>query len=73
MQKVEDLCSQDLRYAVWRKSSYSTGTNNCVELADLPKGWGVALRDSKNPARGDLCFTHDEWTAFCAGVRNGDL
>jgi transcriptional regulator with XRE-family HTH domain len=32
----------------WRKSSYSTGEGECVEVAALPAG-AVGVRDSKNP------------------------
>ncbi|WP_078600549.1 DUF397 domain-containing protein [Streptomyces violens] len=33
----------------------------------------VALRDSRHPERGDLRFTPQEWTAFCAGMRDGEF
>jgi hypothetical protein len=39
--------------AVYRKSSRSTSTSNCVEAADLPDGHR-AVRDSKNPPGPDL-------------------
>ncbi|MFI5812636.1 DUF397 domain-containing protein [Streptomyces sp. NPDC051643] len=39
----------DLSGVRWRKSSYSGGANDCVEIAEL--GVLVAVRDSK---RGDL-------------------
>ena len=35
------------QHATWRKSSYSNGATQCVEVASL--GTGVAIRDSKNP------------------------
>lgn len=46
----------------FRKSSYSGQEPNCVEVADLP--CGAALRDSRNPAKGHLPFSSEEWTAF---------
>jgi hypothetical protein len=32
----------------WRKSSHSTSSGECVEVAALPSG-AVGVRDSKNP------------------------
>ena len=37
----------DLPDAVWRKSSWSSGNGQCVEIAHL--GELAAARDSKNP------------------------
>jgi hypothetical protein len=38
---------------VWRRSSYSNGGGNCVELAYVP-GDRIGVRDSKNPAAGPI-------------------
>ncbi|MFJ6982590.1 MULTISPECIES: DUF397 domain-containing protein [unclassified Streptomyces] len=38
--------AEELQQARWRKSSYSGGANDCVEIADL--GSYVAVRDSKD-------------------------
>ncbi|MDT0331330.1 DUF397 domain-containing protein [Nocardiopsis lambiniae] len=46
----------------FRKSSYSSGHENCVEVADLPTG--AAIRDSKHPESGFLPLGAAEWTAF---------
>ncbi|MBA2811127.1 DUF397 domain-containing protein [Streptomyces sp. KM273126] len=45
----------DLALARWRKSSYSGGANDCVEIAE----WGasVAVRDSKDVRRQPLVFS----------------
>jgi hypothetical protein len=56
---------------VWRKSCHSGDEGNCVEVADLSAG--RAVRDSKNPAGGQLTFSRDQWAAFTAGVRNGQF
>ena len=66
----------DLTGATWRKSTYSGGT--CVEVAVLPgskegSDYVIALRDSKNPEGPALIFTPDEWTAFTAGVLDGEF
>jgi hypothetical protein len=55
---------------IWKKSSYSGGQGNCVEVAsDLPGM--VAVRDSKNPERAVLVFTPDEWDAFVGKLKEG--
>ncbi|MFC6082825.1 DUF397 domain-containing protein [Sphaerisporangium aureirubrum] len=62
----------DLPGAPWRKSSYSGGGNNCVEVArNLPGVIGV--RDSKNPTGPVLLFAPGEWSAFVNGVKNGEF
>ncbi|MEV6408404.1 MULTISPECIES: DUF397 domain-containing protein [Streptomyces] len=38
--------AEELQKASWRKSSYSGGANDCVEIADL--GMYAAVRDSKD-------------------------
>jgi hypothetical protein len=55
--------------APWRKSTYSGGGNNCVEVAEGVTD--IAVRDSKNPDGGDLVFSAAAWTAFTAGVKTG--
>jgi hypothetical protein len=61
----------NLAHATWRKSSYSGGSGNCVEIANDLSG-AVAIRDSKNPTGSTLVFTTRAWRAFVAGVKNGD-
>jgi hypothetical protein len=46
----------------WRKSSYSTATGNCVEIA--PAADGVVIRHSKYPTAGTITFSYQAWTAF---------
>lgn len=48
--------------AAWRKSSYSTSTGNCVEVA--PAADGVVIRHSKHPAAGMITFPYHAWAAF---------
>lgn len=55
----------------WKKSSLSSDSYNCVEvamLADL-----VLVRDSKNPTGEVLGFGPEAWDAFVAGVRGGEF
>ncbi|WP_083898106.1 DUF397 domain-containing protein [Nocardia vinacea] len=64
--------SIDLSGARWFKSSRSSGSQDCVEVAFLD-GNVVGVRDSKNPAGPALVFTPAEWDAFTAGVNNGEF
>lgn len=52
----------DLSTVHWRKSTRSTDTANCVEVA-FP-GLAVGVRDSKNPAGPLLTFPAGTWSAF---------
>ncbi|QVQ50103.1 DUF397 domain-containing protein [Spiractinospora alimapuensis] len=59
-------------YPTWHKSSYSAPRReNCVEVADLPKG--AAVRDSQHPELGHLSFAASEWSAFLHATRTGEL
>lgn len=60
----------DLSRAVWRKSGYSGGATNCVEVAGSLAPI-VAVRDSKNPAAPALTFACGAWDAFTARVKSG--
>ena len=63
----------DLSRAEWCKSSRSSGGgNNCVEVARNLPGI-VAVRDSKDPEGPKLVFTPAEWSAFTAGVKDGEF
>jgi hypothetical protein len=61
----------DLTSVRWRKSSYSSGNGQCVEVA-LTQGV-MAIRDSKNPAGPALVVTADAWTAFVGSVTAGEF
>lgn len=62
----------DLPAPLWRRSSHSTGANNCVEMAEF--GTGVlAVRDSKNPEGPALIFKATAWSAFLDSVRDGEF
>jgi uncharacterized protein DUF397 len=58
--------------ASWRKSSYSGGSGNCVEVTgDLPGAVGV--RDSKDAGGPALVITPGSWHAFTARVKDGEF
>jgi hypothetical protein len=61
------LLGDDLSRAVWRKSTYSGGNGDCVEVAGLDRA--VALRDSKNPDGPKLIFTEDSWHTFIRNLK----
>ena len=62
----------DLSRAEWRKSSFSSQSGNCVDVARNLSGL-VAIRDSKQPdgakpagLAGDLAGVHQERTRLAA-------
>ncbi len=56
----------------FKKSSLSHGGKKvCVEVAINSQGVGV--RDSKDPTKTTLSFTHEEWEAFIGGVKGGEF
>jgi hypothetical protein len=62
--------AQDARLTrPWRKSSHSTGGNDCVEVAQA--GTSCLVRDSKNPDGAHLAVRPQAWTAFIGDIKNG--
>jgi len=61
-----------MQQTMWIKSSRSFANGNCVEAAELPDGH-VGVRDSKAPHGPVLRFTPEEWSAFTAGIRDGEF
>lgn len=57
----------------WRKSRRSNPSGNCVELALLPAGTGVAVRNSRDPNGPALVYTRGEIAAFLGGVLDGEF
>lgn len=51
----------------WRRSSRSTGMNNCVETAVRGPGL-LSVRDSKAADGARLSFSASAWRAFVAGL-----
>jgi len=58
----------NLSRAEWQKSSYSSQSGNCVEVARNLPGL-VAVRDSKEPAGAKLVVAQQTWRVFLRGVR----
>ncbi|MEV3961201.1 DUF397 domain-containing protein [Nocardia sp. NPDC050193] len=64
--------SGDLSGARWFKSSHSSGSQECVEVAHLEAGM-VGVRDSKNLARPALVYAPATWDEFIAALRHGQF
>ena len=63
------MSSTELSGALWRKSSYSNGQANCVEVATIGGGPTlIAVRDSKTPDAVSLIFTTRAWRRFTDSI-----
>lgn len=56
----------------WRKSSASSPSGNCVELADAPTEH-VLMRNSRHPDDGVLMVSRTELAALLSGIRAGEF
>ena len=66
---TQEMSSTELSGALWRKSSYSNGQANCVEVTAVTGGRRfVAVRDSKAPDAPSLIFTARTWRRFTDSV-----
>lgn len=54
---------------VWRKSSRSGRTDECVEVAGTQGS--TAVRDSKNPRGAQLRISAERWQSFLVRLRGG--
>ncbi|MFE7665142.1 DUF397 domain-containing protein [Streptomyces celluloflavus] len=63
--------SLNLAGAIWRKSSYSGGQDECVEVADGCPGHPgrVPVRDSKRPDAAALLFPVAAWASFIGAIQ----
>ena len=73
MHTYNGMSAADLRGLAWRRARRSSPSGNCVELARLPGGVGVAMRNSRDPMGPALIYTVDEIAAFLDDARAGEL
>jgi Domain of unknown function (DUF397) len=65
--------TEDAKFTNWRKSTLSSGGDNCVEVAFAADG-SVGVRDSKQQGLGPVLeFTPGEWEAFLGGVKSDEF
>jgi hypothetical protein len=55
------------------RSSYTANNGNCVEVAGIPGGAGIAVRDSKNVDIPATRVSRRAWSAFLASVAEDTL
>lgn len=72
MQFGNGVQADQLSSAIWRKSSASNPSGNCVEVAGLPGGT-IAVRNSRYPSGPALVYTRAEVAAFIVGAKNGEF
>lgn len=66
---VEDATDLSIE---WRKSSFSNGSQQCVELGK-PSSTVTAVRDSKNPSGPALMFSNEAVAALVASCAAGEF
>lgn len=71
-QSTTGMSAAGMAGALWRKSSHSNPSGNCVELADLPAEQ-VAVRNSRHPAGPVLIYTRAEIAAFIQSAKHGEF
>ena len=72
-QPYNGIPADQLTTVTWQKSRLSNPSGNCVEMARLPRGAGVAVRNSRDPHGPALVYTVEEIAAFIGGARDGDF
>lgn len=61
----------DLDNAQWRKSTYSGGNDDCVEIADIDAR--VAFRDSRRLGLRIALVSQPAWKDFITALNEGTL
>lgn len=64
------MSNTELSGALWRKSSYSNGQANCIEVATVgDRQISVYVRDSKAADASGLIFPARAWRQFADSVK----
>lgn len=58
-----------IRANQWRKSSFSQGESDCVEVSPALNGW-VFVRDSKSQPMPPIGFPSEHWNVVVAALRS---
>ncbi|GAB3849120.1 DUF397 domain-containing protein [Micromonospora andamanensis] len=61
----------DFSHAIWRKSTRTQQSGQCVEVARV--GEVIGVRDSKDPDGPVLAFTTGVFAAFLDGAAKGEF
>ncbi|WP_033440998.1 DUF397 domain-containing protein [Saccharothrix sp. NRRL B-16314] len=76
--------ASELTFGTWRKSTFSGGNSDCVEVAWRKSSFSgansgcvevahstavVGIRDSKSPSTGTLTLPRTTWATFLATLR----
>ncbi|MGV9664600.1 DUF397 domain-containing protein [Nocardia niigatensis] len=64
--------SIDRSNLLWRKSTFSNPSGNCVEMAPMSDGQ-VAVRNSRDPEGSLIVYTRPEIDAFLRGAKSGEF
>ena len=70
-QTYNGMSTGELPTVAWQKSRRSNPSGNCVEMAELPGGAGIAIRNSRDPDGPALIYTHHEMVSFIEGAKAG--
>lgn len=74
MEPYNGMSGRELTHLSWTKSRRSGPQGgNCVEMAVLAPGEGVAVRNSRFPDGPVLVYTDAEIEALVLGVKDGDF
>jgi hypothetical protein len=66
------VARDDAEGARWRKSSFTGGNGECVEVAGLQDG-EIAVRNSNRREAGMVLFTKGEMAAWIKGCKAGEF
>lgn len=70
MTKINDASATGF---TWTKSSFSGGSNDCVEVAHGVLSAALPVRDSKQPAGPAVVFADTAWGVFVGSLKSGEL